>query len=547
MQLSVMLWSSGRRYFRRFVLSLAAPALLVLVVYVHRCVYFDLSATRHLGNGEYSTICRYTPWKDGNRSWPERITITTGASSREFLHLLNLLDSLAAFESSIRVVIWDLGLRPCQVAFLCKKLQLLQVLFVINEFRFTLYPLYFKSIKGIWKPVLIKEIVDEYGTALWIDPDQSLRKPLAHIYVVIENQGIVASCSVSSNHSAYNSRLVGFQKRAGTAYNILMKWYQSTLKIKHNLCRYSPAILTNLQASACGKETVDWSDFTLNQLMSQSGQGGSCLYLGSHLTKSHTMLAETGLQKSYLLDQSTICRRKSLCILSGNQSYPMGQPFVGSILRRNKMNYALAHGYHFIEGGKAYTERKHGGNSGPNWGKFDEVLKYLDECETLLCLDTDAIFTNFSIKVESFFDLPEAKGKDMFVVVPSSDGYLNAGVLLMQSTDNTRALLLASMDEQRWSTDWRFKESFEQSAMWELLRPVHSPWRNVVHLSMNDRTLQGLCGFTGVKFTLYGYCFWKPGDFIAHFAPPYVPAGHIARFIEEHLDLIHANDRVDNT
>jgi len=177
-----MLWSSGQRYFRRFVLSLAAAALLVLVVYVHRCVYFDLSATRHLGNGEYSTICRYTPWKDDHRSWPERITITTGGSSREFLHLLNLLDSLAAFESSIRVVIWDLGLRPCQVAFLCKKLQLLQVLFVINEFRFTLYPLYFKSIKGIWKPVIIKEIVDEYGTALWIDPDQSLRKPLAHIY-----------------------------------------------------------------------------------------------------------------------------------------------------------------------------------------------------------------------------------------------------------------------------------------------------------------------------------------------------------------------------
>ena len=111
-----------------------------------------------------------------------------------------------------------------------------------------------------------------------------------------------------------------------------------------------------------------------------------------------------------------------------------------------------------------------------------------------------------------------------------------------------RALLLASMDEQRWSTDWRFKESFEQSAMWELLRPVHSPWRTVVHISMNDRTLQGLCGFTGVRFRIfYSYCFWKPGDFIAHFAPPYVPAGHIARFIEEHLDLIHANDRVDNT
>jgi len=126
------------------------------------------------------------------------------------------------------------------------------------------------------------------------------------------------------------------------------------------------------------------------------------------------------------------------------------------------------------------------GNSGPNWGKLDEVLKYLDECETLLFVDTDTVFTNFSIKAESFLDLPEVQGKDMFIVVPSSDQYINAGVLLMRSTDNVRALLLATMDEQRWSTDWRFKFGFEQSALWELLRPVNSSWRNFVHLSTND-------------------------------------------------------------
>jgi len=227
--------------------------------------------------------------------------------------------------------------------------------------------------------------------------------------------------------------------------------------------------------------------------------------------------------------------------LSGNQSYPVGQ-YVGSILRRNKKNYALAHGYHFIEGGKAYTERRGGGNGGANWGKFDEILKYLDECETLLFVDTDAIFTNFSIKAESFFDLPEAKGKDMFVVAPSSDEFLNAGVLLMRNTDNARALLLASMDEQRWSTDWRFKESFEQSAMWELLRPVNSTWRNVVHVSTSDHTLQGFCGFIHVFLVLYGHCLWQPGDFLAHFAQAPSPSGQIARFMEDYSDLVHVNE-----
>jgi len=106
--------------------------------------------------------------------------------------------------------------------------------------------------------------------------------------------------------------------------------------------------------------------------------------------------------------------------------------------------------------------------------------------------------------------------------------------VLMRNTDNARALLLASMDEQRWSTDWRFKFGYEQSAMWELLRPVNSTWRNVVHVSTSDHTLQGFCGFIHVFLVLYGHCLWQPGDFLAHFAPPYSPAGHIARFMKEH-------------
>ena len=523
---------------RRSVLLLSATALLIVMLYVQH-VYFGVGS-RHLGNGENITFCRYEP----DNSWPERITripIVTGASSREFFDLLNLIDSLGVFEPKIRLIIWDLGLRPCQVMFLCKRFKSLKVRLVVKEFRFTLYPLYFRSIKGIWKPIIVRKVVDEYGAALWVDPEQRIRKPLTHIFVHMEQHGTVASCSVWWNSSTYSSSLVGFQKEVGSAYSILMKWYQSTLDITHNTpCRYTLAVLA-VNASPCSEETMDWSHFTLNRLMSQSGQlVGSCLDIGVR-TPHAVLMTETGLQKSYLLDQNRMCPRNSVCILSGNQSYPMGRPYVGSMLRRNKKNYALAHGYRFIEGGKAYTERKNGGNSGVNWGKFDEVLKYLDECETLLFVDTDAIFTNFSIKAESFFDLPEAKGKDMFVVVPSSDEFINTGVLLMRSTDNVRALLLAAMDEQSWTTDWRFQFGYEQSALWDLLRPINSTWGNVVHLSMDDHSLQGLCGFTDGLLILYGYCLWKPGDFIAHFAPPYVPAGHIARFIEKYPDLVHVN------
>ena len=541
---SLMMWRPHSN--RRFVLLLVAMTVFLVMLYVNR-VYFG-TCPRHLGNGEDSFVCGYEPDNQRRPEHVSKITIVTGASSREFLDLLNLIDSLGVFEPNTRLVIWDLGLRPCQVRFLCDRLESLKVLLVIKEFRFTFYPLYFRSIKGIWKPVLLKYVVDEYGTALWFDPEQRIRRPLGHIFTAIEQHGTVASCSVRSNtgnSSAYSSSMVGFQKNVGSAYSILMKWYQSTLEITYNKsCRYSLAVLP-VNASSCSEETIDWSHFTLNQLMSQSGQAGNCQYLDSnvHVNMSHaTLMVERNLQKSFLLVQNRICRRISVCILSGNQSYPIGYPYVESMLRRNKKSYALAHGYHFIEGGTAYTERKNGGNSGPNWGKLDEVLKYLDECETLLFVDTDTVFTNFSIKAESFLDLPEVQGKDMFIVVPSSDQYINAGVLLMRSTDNVRALLLATMDEQRWSTDWRFKFGYEQSALWELLRPVNSSWRNFVHLSTNDHTLQGLCGFIHILLVLYGHCLWQPGDFLAHFAQAPSPSGQIARFMEDYSDLVHVNE-----
>ena len=534
-----MMWRT--RCNRRTVLLLFATALLIVMMYVQR-VYFAVGS-RHLGNGKDTSVCGYERY---NRSWPghiNKIPIVTGASSREFLDLLNLIDSLGVFEPNIRLVIWDLGLRPCQVMFLCKRFKSLKVRLVVKEFRFTLYPLYFKSIKGIWKPIIVRKVVDEYGAALWVDPEQRIRKPLTHIFVHMEQHGTVASCSVWWNSSTYSSSLVGFQKEVGSAYSILMAWYQSTLDITHNTpCRYTLAVLA-ADASPCSEETMDWSHSTLNQLMSLSGQlVGSCLDLGSNVSVSHALMEETNLQKSYLFEQNSICPCNRLCILSGNQSYPIGHPDVEMMLRRNKKNYALAHGYHFIEGGRAYTERKNGGNSGANWGKFDEVLKYLDECETLLFVDTDTVFTNFSIKAESFFDLPEAKGKDMFVVVPSSDEYINAGVLLMRSTDNVRALLLAAMDEQTWTTDWRFKFGYEQSALWDLLRPVNSTWRNVVHLSTNDHTLQGLCGFIHVLLVLYGHCLWEPGDFLAHFAQAPYPSQQIASFMKVYADLVHVNE-----
>ena len=101
----------------------------------------------------------------------------------------------------------------------------------------------------------------------------------------------------------------------------------------------------------------------------------------------------------------------------------------------------------------------------------------------------------------------------------------------MRNSDDARSLLLAAMDEQQWSKNWRTTWGFEQSAMWELIRPPNSRWRSIIHISGDDHTLQGLCGFSK------GRCLWKPGDFIIHFAPPPNKAKEIAKFIKDHPKL----------
>ena len=64
------------------------------------------------------------------------ITLTTGASSREFLSLLQFLETFAMLQpkSSHQLVVWDLGLRACQVNFLLKRLQSLGIQLQLKDF-----------------------------------------------------------------------------------------------------------------------------------------------------------------------------------------------------------------------------------------------------------------------------------------------------------------------------------------------------------------------------------------------------------------------------
>ena len=143
------------------------------------------------------------------------------------------------------------------------------------------------------------------------------------------------------------------------------------------------------------------------------------------------------------------------------------------------------------------------------------MLDYSQECQLLLFLDTDAIFTNFSMKVKlclTFFKQRINKCSLTYHLLTDTS-------MLEQSLCVTlmmliHSILLAAMDEQQWYKNWRTTWEFEQSAMWELIRPPNSRWRSIIHILEDDHTLQGLCGFSKCR------CLWKPGDFIIHFVPP---------------------------
>ena len=268
-------------------------------------------------------------------------TVTTGASSKEFLGLLHLVETLATDHPKLKLVIWNLGLRKCQVEFLEKKMpRMIKV--QIRDFPFLQYPPYFRSIKGIWKPVAIKKVFDEDGAALWLDPEIQLKTSLKNMF---EQHEIVA---LETNPT---TALVGFQNKS---YNILKKWEEETQKITLNKCKYSSVIAK----ASCGKATVSWPDFTFKKLILQSGQKCSYLDFESQLyTKAQTLL-----QKYYLSQQEKSANKilSAFYLVTSSYYRHPGQDLtsIGLQLLQNKEGYCLAHGYRYINIGGMYTERK---------------------------------------------------------------------------------------------------------------------------------------------------------------------------------------------
>jgi len=255
------------------VLTSAVLTLLVLGFYVYRgenSGYINIYPHRYLSFDDETIVVSNETTEMSDSSSRLRtsinITLTTGASSREFLILLQFVESLIKQEVKFtpRLVVWDLGLRACQVNFLLKRLQQLGIQLQVKDFPFTSYPLYFRSIKGIWKPVAIKKVVDEFGAALWVDPELQLNKHLTGIVTAVQQNGF-AAVSSSLYTSTCSSSIVGFQNGTVNAHNILKEWSQLALQLNISDCKYSSTIAK----ASCGKVTVNWADHTLSLLVPQ--------------------------------------------------------------------------------------------------------------------------------------------------------------------------------------------------------------------------------------------------------------------------------------
>lgn len=70
-----------------------------------------------------------------------------------------------------------------------------------------------------------------------------------------------------------------------------------------------------------------------------------------------------------------------------------------SIVHNNHKNYCDTNGYEYIE---VNDFRKWPSRSFPHFHKFDLIKEALNDCDYLLYIDFDAVFTNFSLRVEDF-------------------------------------------------------------------------------------------------------------------------------------------------
>mmetsp|Transcript_14689 Transcript_14689/g.31336 ORF Transcript_14689/g.31336 Transcript_14689/m.31336 type:complete len:365 (-) Transcript_14689:471-1565(-) len=124
------------------------------------------------------------------------------------------------------------------------------------------------------------------------------------------------------------------------------------------------------------------------------------------------------------------------------------------ISTENKHTYAKEHGYDLIVAdSEVETVRQ------PHWSKFPILLNHLENYDYLMWVDGDALFANFSIKVESLID----GHHDLFIA--RDENNLNSGVFILRNSDWSRWYLKTAYEQDWLVTSYNYPSTHEQRAV----------------------------------------------------------------------------------
>jgi len=127
------------------------------------------------------------------------LTIVTAADSSFFVPLQNLLWTVAQCEPQSKLVVWDLGMTPSQLAALKAAYPTLD----IRTFDFSKYPAYFSpktnSGRDAFRPASLSLAATEFGgLILWLDATSIIQGPLLKMRAILKKNGLYAKAQTGA-------------------------------------------------------------------------------------------------------------------------------------------------------------------------------------------------------------------------------------------------------------------------------------------------------------------------------------------------------------
>jgi hypothetical protein len=165
------------------------------------------------------------------------IKFITGAASGQFNDLKNLVGSVHAHESSVSMVIYDLGLSDAQRGEIDTWKHV-----ALKTFDFSKYTGHVTDLKNnAWKPLVIQEAIEEYGTILFVSTSYSVVNRMEGLFFLLWRDGVF-------------SPTIGGNLFAGVDYNssTTRQYYKDSFNMKSVDYQWKPLCSLDLFGHVSG-------------------------------------------------------------------------------------------------------------------------------------------------------------------------------------------------------------------------------------------------------------------------------------------------------